>query len=109
MNTPLQIRFTIALSLLTSFSFGQSLNIDKIYDFSPHKLTKAEQQRKFPSLDSLWNKVRSDTAKYLPLLRGELNALWHYATTQIVDKWSPSAHSQPNKIVPIRGKTKIAF
>ena len=71
------IRLLIIFSLLTSFAFGQTLNVDKIYDFSPSKLTKSEQEKKIPELDGLWNKVKSDTTKYLPLLRNDLNAPNH--------------------------------
>jgi hypothetical protein len=73
----MQIRLLIIFSLLTSFTFGQSLDVDKIYDFSPSKLTKSEQEKKVPELDGLWNKVKSDTTKYLPLLRNDLNAPNH--------------------------------
>jgi len=69
----MQIRLLILLSLSTSLTFGQTLNVDNVYNFSPHKLTKAEQQKKIPTLDVLWNEVKSDTSKNLPLLRDELN------------------------------------
>lgn len=73
----MQIRLLIIFSLLASFTFGQTLNVDKIYDFSPSKLTKSEQEKKVPELDGLWNRVKSDTTKYLPLLRYDLNAPNH--------------------------------
>jgi hypothetical protein len=63
--------------LSTSFAFGQSLDIDKVYNFSPNKLTRSEQVKKVPALDGLWNDVKSDTTKYLPLLRNELTAPNH--------------------------------
>jgi len=73
----MQTRLLIFFSLLTTVSFGQTLNVDNVYNFSPRNLTKAEQQEKIPSLDVLWNEVKSDTSKYLPLLREELNAPNH--------------------------------
>lgn len=69
--------FSIIFLLTTSFAFGQSLDIDNIYNFSPSKLTKSEQEKKVPALDGLWNNVKSDTTKYLPLLRNDLNAPNH--------------------------------
>ncbi len=69
--------FPIIFLLSTSFAFGQSLDIDNIYNFSPSKLTRSEQEKKAPALDGLWNDVKSDTTKYLPLLRNELTAPNH--------------------------------
>jgi hypothetical protein len=69
----MQIKLLIFLILLASLTFGQTLNVDNVYNFAPHKLTKAEQEKKIPTLDVLWNKVKSDTSKNLPLLRNELN------------------------------------
>jgi hypothetical protein len=37
---PMQIKFLLIFLLLTSFAFGQSLDVDNIYNFSPSKLTK---------------------------------------------------------------------
>ena len=70
---------TILLTFLTTFSFGQSLtdDIDKIYNFKPSKLTDEEQEIKMPSLDKFWDKVKSDTTKYLPSLRAELKTNVH--------------------------------
>ena len=70
---------TILLIFLTTFSFGQSLtdDIDKIYNFKPSKLTDKEQEIKMPSLDKFWDKVKSDTTKYLPSLRAELKTNAH--------------------------------
>jgi len=53
------------------------LDIDNIYNFSPSKLTKAEEEAKLPALDGLWGKVKSDTTINLPLLRKELTAPNH--------------------------------
>ena len=73
----MQIRLLIFCQLLTLLSSGQTLNVDSVYNFSPHKLTKAEQEKKIPSLDVFFNKVKSDTSKYLPLLRNELTSTNH--------------------------------
>jgi hypothetical protein len=73
----MQIKFLFVFLLMTSFAFGQSLDVDNIYNFSPSKMTKSEQEKKLPALDGLWNNVKSDTAKNLPLLRNELNATKH--------------------------------
>jgi len=66
-------------TFLTSVCFGQSLKkeIDDVYNFKPSKLSKAEQQAKFPAMDRFVDLVKSDTAKYLPQLRIELNAVGH--------------------------------
>ena len=70
---------TILLNFLTTLSFGQSLtnDIDNIYNFKPSKLTDKEQEIKMPTLDKFWDKVKSDTTKYLPSLRMELKTLRH--------------------------------
>jgi hypothetical protein len=73
----MQIGVLIIFILFTSLAFGQSLNVDNIYNFSPSKLKKSEQEKKLPALDGLWNKVKSDTTNYLPLLRNELNTQNH--------------------------------
>jgi len=62
---------------LALITFGQTLNVDSVYNFSPHTLTKEEQQKKIPSLDVFVNEIKSDTSKYLPLLRNELNTTNH--------------------------------
>jgi hypothetical protein len=70
-----------AIYLLTSGQcLGQTFKqeIDKTYNFHPHKLSRAEQEKIFPSLDTFFFKVKSDTAKYLPLLRQELISNDHY-------------------------------
>lgn len=66
----------VLLTFLTTLTFGQSLTkeIDGIYDFSPSKLTGKEQELKMPSLDKFWEKVKSDTTKYLPELRTALES-----------------------------------
>ena len=68
-------RLTIGLFILTiSICYSQSLHdeINAVYDFSPGKLTREEQNKKIPLMDDFWNKVKADTAKYLPQLRTEL-------------------------------------
>jgi hypothetical protein len=54
-----------------------SLDVDKTYDFSPHTLSKKEQEKKGVALDAFWNKVKDDTAQNLPLLRSELKSKGH--------------------------------
>ena len=73
----MQLRLSIFFQLLVLLTFGQTLNVDNVYNFSPHKLTKADQQKKIPSLDVFLNEIKSDTSKYLPLLRNELNSPNH--------------------------------
>jgi len=51
---------------------SKSLDVDKTYDFSPQKLNKTEKEVKVKAMDNFWNKVKSDTTIYLPLLRKEL-------------------------------------
>lgn len=69
----------ILLTFLTTLSFGQSLSndIESIYNFKPSKLTDKEQETKMPTLDKFWDKVKSDTTKYLPSLRVELKSNGH--------------------------------
>ncbi len=72
----------IFVKLIAAFLFSiffqniqcQSLGseIDKVYVFSPHLLTKKQTDEKVKPLDGFWNKVKSDTATYLPALRFEL-------------------------------------
>jgi hypothetical protein len=60
--------------------FGQNsfkAEIDSIYNFQPHKLSRAEQGRIFPVLDKFFEKIKSDTGRYLPLLRHELRSKDH--------------------------------
>ncbi len=66
------IVFIISIS---NYCFGQPSfkeEIDKIYNFYPHKISKIEQEEKTPKLNAFFNKIKSDTTKYLPLLRSEL-------------------------------------
>lgn len=69
----------IIFSFSTTFTFGQTLSkeIDSIYNFKPSKLSDKEQESKFPALDKFWEKVKGDTAKYLPELRFELMQAGH--------------------------------
>lgn len=73
--------FTIFLLTVFLNSFGQDnfkKEIDSIYNFHPHELSQAQQQEKFPALDKLFEMVKSDTTKYLPLLRQELKSNDHF-------------------------------
>lgn len=75
----MKIVFTTLFLFCSTLTFGQRLKveIDKIYNFSPSKLSKSKQDEKMPALDAFWKKVESDTAVYLPALRSELNELNH--------------------------------
>jgi hypothetical protein len=68
------IKLTVGLLLITTSLFSQSLHDDigQVYDFSPGKLTREEQNKKIPQMDDFWKKVKGDTSKYLPELRTEL-------------------------------------
>lgn len=52
--------------------------VDSIYDFSPSRLTKSQQEKKMPALDAFWQKVKTDTTSFLPELRTELDAPGHH-------------------------------
>lgn len=69
----------ISFLLFSSICLGQALKgeIDNIYNFKPSKLSKSEQEAKVPNLDTFWNKIKLDTASYLPQLRSELNTPGH--------------------------------
>ena len=72
---------TIIFLTISLTSFGQDSfkkEIDNLYNFHPQELSKAEQQEKFPALDKLFETVKSDTTKYLPLLRKELKSNDHF-------------------------------
>ncbi len=74
------MRLLLTLMILLSLnSYAQSLRdeIKTIYDFSPAKLSKEEQDKKIPAMDGFWEKVKSDTTKYLAELRNELQADGH--------------------------------
>lgn len=70
---------TFFFTLITTLAFGQTLSneIDSIYTFKPSKLSSKEQELKLPALDKFWDKVKSDTTKYLPQLRYELKQTRH--------------------------------
>ena len=69
----------IILVALSLSSFGQSFNteIDRVFDFYPHKMTAEEQEAVYPKLDTLFDTVENDKEKYLPLLREELKSVNH--------------------------------
>src|SRR5690242_11811876 len=78
---PMKQHVIIYLLTISLCSFGQNnfqKEIDNIYNFHPHLLSQAEQQTKFPSLDTLFDKIKSDTTRYLPLLRQELKSNTHF-------------------------------
>jgi len=52
-------------------SFRQT--VKTLYAFHPHALTDAQIDAKSKELDAFWEKVKSDTATYLPLLREALS------------------------------------
>lgn len=66
-------------TFLATLTFGQTLSEDiaRIYTFKPSKLSSKEQEAKLPALDEFWNKVKTDTTKYLPQLRYELKRKGH--------------------------------
>lgn len=70
----MRIKLLLVFIFLHTIVSGQSLkaDIDNIYNFKPSKLSKSEQQEKFPAMDALFNKIKSDTVQYLPQLRTEL-------------------------------------
>ena len=56
---------------------NMSKEIDSVYNFQPSALTEQQQKAHLPVLDGFFNQIRSDTGKYLPLLRHELQAKGH--------------------------------
>jgi hypothetical protein len=75
----MRIKLLLAFVFVSTIALGQTLKveIDNIYNFKPSKLSKSEQQAKFPAMDKLFNKITSDTTQYLPQLRAELIASGH--------------------------------
>ncbi|MES2376182.1 MAG: hypothetical protein V4553_06380 [Bacteroidota bacterium] len=75
----MRFRLLLGFIFFNTIVLGQSLKeeIDNIYNFKPSKLSKAQQQAKFPAMDKLFNKIKNDTATYLPQLRNELIAAGH--------------------------------
>lgn len=70
-----KMKLTVALLLITtSIGLSQSLHDDikQVYDFSPGKLSREDQSEMIPLMDGFWDKVRTDTTRYLPELRKEL-------------------------------------
>jgi hypothetical protein len=64
----------VTLLLISSNSFGQSFHeeVTKVFNFSPHKMTKEEQKAVIPTLDKFFDMVEKDKNKYLEPLRQEL-------------------------------------
>jgi hypothetical protein len=75
----MRIILILCFILLNTLTWGQSLKveIDSVYNFKPSKLSKSEQEAKFPAMDKLFYKIKSDTALFLPQLRSELIASGH--------------------------------
>jgi hypothetical protein len=75
----MHFKLLLGFVFINTFALGQSLkvDIDSVYNFKPSKLSKAEQQAKFPAMDKLFDKVKNDTAQFLPELRTELLASGH--------------------------------
>ncbi len=75
----MRIKLLLVLVFFNTVVLAQSLKveIDNTYNFKPSKLSKAEQQAKFPAMDKLFDKIKNDTAQYLPQLRTELIAPAH--------------------------------
>jgi len=77
MKRPLTIfLLTISFNIYGQDNFKKE--IDKVYNFHPNELSKEEQQKTFPTLDTLFERIKSDTIKYLPLLRQELKSNDHF-------------------------------
>ncbi|MDP4221410.1 MAG: hypothetical protein Q8916_12430 [Bacteroidota bacterium] len=73
----MQIKYLLILIVVVSYaraSMGQSLHNDvqKIYNFEPHKISKEQQEQKGKLLDAFWEKVQKEKEKYLEPLRVEL-------------------------------------
>ncbi len=69
-------RHVLLISIVWSFHFtyGQDLHreIQEIYNFEPHKLSKESQEPKVKLMDAFWEKVTKEKNKYLQELRVEL-------------------------------------
>ncbi|WP_299989491.1 hypothetical protein [uncultured Pontibacter sp.] len=67
--------FIIGLLLGISLNaFGQELHseVEKVFNFYPHKLTSEEQKALYPKLDKFFELVINDKEKYIEPLRNEL-------------------------------------
>ena len=75
----MRIKLLLGFIFINTLVSGQSLKveIDNTYNFKPSKLSESEQQTKFPAMDKLFNKIKDDTAQFLPQLRSELIASGH--------------------------------
>lgn len=63
--------FSMALVSITSAQDFHT-EVQSVFNFSPRLLSKQQQTERIKSLDTLFEKVLKDTARYLPLLRAEL-------------------------------------
>lgn len=66
--------FLIFIIFASTSTYGQSLHddIQAIYNFEPHKLSRQEQEPKAKLMDDFWKKVTDNKDKYLDELRKEL-------------------------------------
>jgi hypothetical protein len=69
-----QLLIVISILSYTYSVNGQSFHdeVQQAFNFTPHKLSSAQQQELFPKLDEFFEKVIADKDTYLPLLREEL-------------------------------------
>lgn len=74
-----KIIFIILTHLTTINLVGQSFHeeVKSLFNFTPHKLSKDEQQKIFPKLDKFFNKVISNKDYYIDSLRIELKSNDH--------------------------------
>ncbi len=75
--------FTTLFIFITFGSYAQKSEefnkyISDTYNFKPHKLTQKQIDSIIPTLDKFFEKVKSDTSTYLPLLREELKSTEHF-------------------------------
>ena len=66
--------FLFLIIFISVSAHGQSLHedIQEIYNFEPHKLSRQEQEPKSKLMDNFWRKVTDNKDKYLDELRTEL-------------------------------------
>jgi hypothetical protein len=64
----------VLLFFASASTYGQSLHddIQEVYNFEPHKLSRQEQEPKSKLMDGFWKKVTENKDKYLDELRTEL-------------------------------------
>ena len=64
----------VASAFIWSISFGQNFHeeVTKVFNFSPHEMTKEEQDAVIPKLDKFFDMVIKNKDKYIESLREEL-------------------------------------